>query len=379
VRITRCVLPRTRLLWSAVRCVLCLHLLAPGALLLSAAPRTPWTSNRVVGSPNPPAPYAIERLFPALNFTNPVDLAPLPGSDRILVLEQAGKLFSFPALPDAVQPDLVFSFREHHKPFDSAYAFAFHPQFASNRFVYVCYVEPGIRTNGTHISRFTLRDTKPPTIDPTSEKIILRWLSGGHNGCTLAFGNDGLLYISAGDASNPDPPDKPFNTGQDISDLLACIMRIDVDRAEGANAYAIPRDNPFVISPGARPEVYAFGLRNPWRMSFDRPTGDLWVGDVGFEQWEMIYRVKAGGNYGWPLTEGPNTRVRTDVTPGPGPILPPLVALPHSDAASITGGRVYHGGRLPKLRALRISNFGKVSASAGTGLATASSHKAAQP
>jgi glucose/arabinose dehydrogenase len=183
-------------------------------------------------------------------------------------------------------------------------------------------VEPGSQTNGSYISRFTLRPSEPPLIDAGSEKVIIRWLSGGHNGCTVAFGNDGFLYFSTGDAANPDPPDIPYKTGQDISDLLSSIVRIDVDHSEGTNAYAIPHDNPFLKIPGARPEVYAFGLRNPWRMSFDGATGDLWVGDVGWEQWEMVYRVKAGGNYGWSITEGPNTHVRTDVKPGPGPILP---------------------------------------------------------
>ena len=263
---------------------------------------------------------------------------------------KAGKLYSFPAKADVERADLVFDFREHHQPFDSSYSFAFHPRFSENHFVFVCYVEPGGRTNGSYISRFTLRPSDPPLIEAGSEKVIIRWLSGGHNGCTVAFGNDGFLYISTGDAANPDPPDFPYKTGQDISDLLSSILRIDVDHSEGTNAYAIPRDNPFLKIPGARPEVYAFGFRNPWRMSFDRATGDLWVGDVGWEQWEMVYRVKAGGNYGWSLTEGPNTHVRTDVKPGPGPILPPLVALPHSDAASITGGRVYHGQKLAKLR-----------------------------
>jgi putative heme-binding domain-containing protein len=318
--------------------------------VLAATPRVPWTSNHVIGSPNPPAPYSVERLFPKLKFKDPVDVAILPGSDRILVLEQGGKLFSFPNRPDVGRTDLVFDFRKHHQPFDSAYTITFHPRFLKNDFVYVCYVEPGGRTNGTFVSRFKVATSNPPTLDPASEQVILRWLSGGHNGCTLAFGNDGFLYISTGDAANPDPPDVPFNTGQDISDLLSSILRIDVDRAEGTNAYAIPPDNPFAKTPGARPEVYAFGVRNPWRMSIDRATGDLWVGDVGWEQWEMVYRVKAGGNYGWSITEGPNTHVRTDVKPGPGPILPPLVALPHSDAASITGGRVYHGRKLAKLR-----------------------------
>ncbi len=318
---------------------------------LHAAPtRIPWTSNRVAGSPNPPAPYTVERLFPRLGFTNPVDVAVLPGSDRILVQEQGGRLLSFPARSEVDHADLVFDFRAHHQPFDSTYSFAFHPLFARNRYVFVCYVEPGGRENGSHVSRFTLLDSNPPTLDPKSEKVIIRWLSGGHNGCTVAFGNDGFLYISTGDAADPDPPDGKFRTGQDTSDLLAGILRIDVDHDGGTNSYAIPPSNPFVKTPGARPEVYAYGLRNPWRMSFDRPTGDLWVGDVGWEQWEMIHRVKSGGNYGWSIVEGPNTHVRTDVKPGPGPIQPPLVALPHSDAASITGGRVYHGRKLPKLR-----------------------------
>lgn len=315
-----------------------------------AAARVPWTSNRVTGSPNPPAPYTVERRFPKLNFRQPVDIAAMPGSDRLFVLEQGGKLRSFPDRPDVATTDQVFDFRVNHRPFDSSYAIAFHPRFLENRFLFVCYVEPGTRPNGSFISRFTLRDSDPPTIDPSSEKVILRWLSGGHNGCTLAFGNDGFLYISTGDAANPDPPDMPYNTGQDISDLLSSILRIDVDRTEGTNNYAIPADNPFRQIPGARGEVYAFGLRNPWRMSIDRPTGDLWIGDVGWEQWEMIYRAKPGANFGWSLTEGPNTHVRTNLKPGPGPIQPPLVALPHSDAASITGGYVYHGEKLKKLQ-----------------------------
>ena len=314
------------------------------------AVRPPWNSNRVVGSPKPPAPYTIERKFSALTFKNPVDIGTLPGTDRLLVLEQAGRLLSFAGTNTAEHAELVFDFRPHHQPFDSSYAFALHPHFLENRFIFVCYVEPGGRTNGSYISRFKLLAANPPVIDPQSEKVILRWLSGGHNGCTLAFGNDGFLYISTGDASNPDPPDLPIRTGQDISDLLSSILRIDVDKSEGTNAYTIPPGNPFAKTAGARPEIFAFGLRNPWRMSFDPSTGDLWVGDVGWEQWEMVYRVKPGGNYGWSITEGPNPRVRTDVTQGPGPILPPLIALPHSEAASITGGRVYHGNKLATLR-----------------------------
>ena len=335
--------------WCQAASALILLLLAITATA-TAAPRPPWTSSRVTGSPNPPAPYQIQRRYPKLTFSNPVDMALRPGTNQWFLLEQGGKLYSFADQPETDHADLVFDFRPHHQPFSQSLAFTFHPRFVENGYVFVCYTEPEARLEGSIVSRFTLRGTTPPTLDPASEKILLRWPTGSHNGCTLAFGNDGLLYISSGDSGNPDPPDDAFKTGQDISDLLACILRVDVDHDAGTNGYAIPPGNPFIKTPGARPEVYAFGLRNPWRMSFDRSTGDLWVGDVGWEQWEMIYRVQAGGNYGWSLVEGPNTHVRTDIKPGPGPILPPVIALPHSEAASIIGGRVYHGIKLPRLQ-----------------------------
>ena len=315
----------------------------------SAAARPPWTTGRVLGSPNPPAPYAIERLHPQNTFNHPTDLSFLPGTTRLFVAEQGGKLFSFDTRSNGVKPDLAIDLRQHHKPFDNILGFTFHPGFATNRFIFINYNEPGGREDGAYVSRFTFSSLNPPTIDPASEKVFLRWLSGGHNGCTLAFGNDGMLYISTGDAADPDPPDSKRNTGQDLSDFLACILRVDVDRAVGTNAYAVPADNPFLATPGARPEIWAFGFRNAFRMSFDRPTGDLWLGDVGWELWEMVYRVERGGNYGWPIHEGPNLNVRKDVKPGPGPILPPLFSVPHSEGASITGGFVYRGKRLPKL------------------------------
>ena len=327
--------------------VVCAHLLAMTDVV--AAERVPWSSGRVVGSPNPPAPYAVSRIHPQINIESPVDLCFAPDGGRLFVAEQGGQIWSFdPATPGA-SPSLAIDLRKHHRPFDNVLGFTFHPGFATNRFIFINYNEPGGRENGSFVSRFTLSAANPPTIDPASEQVILRWFSGGHNGCTLAFGPDGKLYISAGDSADPDPPDGKRRTGQDLSDFLASILRIDVDRADGTNAYSVPSDNPFVNTPGARPEVWAFGFRNPFRMSFDRATGDLWVGDVGWELWEMVYRVQRGGNYGWPINEGPNLNVRTDVRPGPGPILPPVHSVPHSDGASITGGQVYHGKRRPRL------------------------------
>src|SRR5205814_6222022 len=143
--------------------------------------------------------------------------------------------------------------------------------------------------DGTRLSRFKVKDSEPPRVDPTSEEILLTFLQGGHNGGDLHFGPDGMLYISTGDAADPNPPD-PFNTGQDISDLLSSILRIDVDRKDQGKHYAVPKDNPFVGMKGARPEVWAYGFRNPWRMGFDRQTGELFVGDVGWELWEMVHR-----------------------------------------------------------------------------------------
>ena len=137
-------------------------------------------------------------------------------------------------------------------------------------------------------------------------------------------------------------------TGQDCSDLLSSILRLDVDHPQPGKPYSIPSDNPFTNLAGVRPEIWAFGFRNPWKMSFDQSTGDLWVGDVGWELWELIHRVERGGNYGWSVVEGPQP-VNVEATRGPGPILPTIKAHPHSEAASITGGYVYRGTRLPTL------------------------------
>jgi putative heme-binding domain-containing protein len=325
------------------------------------AARTPWTTSRITGSPDPPPPYRIERAFPKLTFVNPLLLTNAPGSNRFFVAEHAGKIWSFPIEQDCAKADLFLDpNKELHswdpagkvKGVDTVYGLAFHPQFAQNRTCYVCYAlhskKPGEQLpDGSRVSRFRVTDTDPPRIDPKSEKVLITWLAGGHNGGDLHFGNDGFLYISTGDGANPNPPDA-LDTGQDISDLLSSILRIDVDHEDKDKAYAVPPDNPFVKTPNARPEVWAYGFRNPWRMSFDRPTGELWVGDVGWELWEMIYRVQRGGNYGWSVMEGPQP-VRTEARRGPTPILPPALSFPHTEAASITGGYVYRGKKLKDL------------------------------
>jgi putative heme-binding domain-containing protein len=321
--------------------------------------RVPWTTSRLTGSPEPPHPYRIVPAFPRLTFKNPLLITNAPGTDRLFVGEHAGKIYSFRNDPAVARADLFLDLTTELQSWDKAkvrgvgalYGLAFHPNFARNRYCYICYVLDGKRgeqlPDGSRVSRFCVTKTDPPRCDPKSEKVLITWLAGGHNGGDLKFGKDGFLYISTGDGSNPNPPDA-LDTGQDISDLLSSILRIDVDHADKGKAYAVPADNPFVKTPRARPEVWAYGFRNPWRMSFDRITGDLWVGDVGWELWEMIYRVKRGGNYGWSVMEG-RQPVRPNSRRGPTPILPPTLDFPHTEAASITGGFVYRGRRLKEL------------------------------
>ncbi len=316
-----------------------------------AEERVPWTTSRIRGTPEPPPPYIVERLYPELTFKKPLDVTPLPGSDRLIVLEETGRMFSF--VPGSDKADLFGELAEFDREIARSFALTFHPRFKENRFVFTWIVQDlkgeDFRENGSHIVRFRVTDESPPKLDLSSAKEIISWRAGGHNGGNLRFGPDGMLYISTGDGTKPDPPDSSV-TGQDISDLLSSVLRIDVDHPEADRAYSIPRDNPFVEVPKARGEVWAYGLRNPWRMSFNPKNGELFVGDVGWELWEMIYRIQRGGNYGWSITEGSKQDVRPDRVRGPSPILPPLVAHSHEEAASITGGEFYHGDKLPELK-----------------------------
>ena len=317
-----------------------------------ARSRTPWTTSRIKGTPEAPPPYKIEPAFPNLKFDHPVALVSVKGSDRLFMAEQAGKIHSFPNDPNCGKTDLVLDLGKVRPGMSAFYGLTFHPDFEKNRQVFVSYVMKDGSPDGTRVSRFTMLPTEPPRIDPDSETIILTFPGGGHNGACLAFGHDRYLYISTGDGEGPAPPDVRM-TGQDVSDLLSSILRIDVDHADGAKPYRVPEDNPFVKRAGARPEIWAFGFRNPWKMTFDRANGDLWVGDVGWELWELVFKVERGGNYGWSVVEG-RQPVHTEGRRGPGPILPPTVDHPHSEAASITGGYVYRGNRQKELAGIYI-------------------------
>ena len=314
--------------------------------------RTPWTTSRIAGSPDPPLPYVTERAFPSLKFDQCLDIAKVPGGDRFFIVERAGKIFSFRDEAGVAKADLAVDVAKEIEGVRNVYAITFHPDFQQNRYCYLCYIKEANLEDGTHVARFEVTDTDPPTIDISTETTLITWFSGGHNGCCLKFGHDGFLYISTGDGAPANPPDT-MRAGQDVTNLLSAILRIDVDQGSDGRNYRIPADNPFVDSPGARGEIWAYGFRNPWRMSFDRVTGDLWVGDVGWELWEMLDRVQRGGNYGWGVMEG-RQLTQPEWPRGPTPFLPPTIDHPHSESSSITDGLTYYGSRLKELYSAHI-------------------------
>jgi len=314
--------------------------------------RVLWTTSKVIGSPEPPPPYKTEPAFPKLKFEEPLDMSYAPGTNRLFVAERWGKVHSFVNDKDTSKADLVLQFAgakdSKGEPMKQPiYAIALHPKFKENGYLYVTWI-PNPETEGlpkgSRVSRFTTKG-EPPVADMASEKIIFEWPNGGHNGGCLKFGPDGCLYIVTGDGSGIADQ---LNIGQDLSSIHAKLLRIDVDNPVPGKGYSVPKDNPFVSKPDARPEVYAYGLRQLWRFSFDRKTGDLWGGEVGQDLWEMIYRIQKGGNYGWSVKEGTHD-FRPERKLGPTPILKPVAEHPHSDFRSITGGFVYRGKRLTEL------------------------------
>ena len=315
----------------------------------TAAEREPWTASRMIGSPDPPKPFSIERVYPSLQFNQPVELMAVPGTNKMMILEVTGKLFVFENDVLCESAELVVDLNPLIDKFRRAYGFALHPEFATNRQLFVAYAgDPVARPDGTRLSRFIVSREEPLRIDAASEEVLMTWPSGGHNGCAIRFDSKGLLYFSTGDGARPFPPDE-YNVGQNLSDLRSSICRIDVDHPSKDRMYSIPADNPVVDVPDARGEIFAYGFRNPWRFTIVPGTDQILCGDVGWELWELIFDVKRGGNYGWSIFEGPQP-IRRDVQQGPTPIELPLVAYPHALGQSVTGGHVYRGKILSELK-----------------------------
>ena len=317
----------------------------------SISPRPAWSTSRLQGAPEPPPPFRLIPAFPRLQFEKPSSLLEIPGENRLLATEMGGRILSFPKDARVERADLVIDLRVGlssgiASADISLFSATLHPRFIQNRFLFICYVHPG-KGGHTRVSRIQLTTDRPPRAVTGSEQVLITWPSGGHNAGCLHFGSDGMLYISTGDGSGPNPPDG-LTTGQDISDLLGAILRIDVDHASGDKPYRIPGDNPFVGFDGARPEIWAYGLRNPWKFGIDSATGAMYAADNGWESWETIHEIVRGGNCGWPIMEG-RAALRTEVAPGPTPIRPPVKDHPHTEANSVIGGPIYRGDKLPEL------------------------------
>jgi glucose/arabinose dehydrogenase len=310
--------------------------------------RLALTTSKVIGSPDPPPPYRARKAFPDLKISYPVAVAHQPGSDRLLMITQpwpyaATTLLRMKGDPAADQMETLVAYD------GVAYDVTFHPDFKDNGYLYVGWNGPSSGPGAgrkTRVTRYTM-DRKPPyALDLKSEKLIIEWPSDGHNGGAVAFGLDGMLYVTSGDGTSDSDT---HIVGQDLSKLTAKVLRIDVDHPDEGKAYSVPKDNPFVGTPGARPETWAYGLRNPWRMTVDRKTGHLWVGNNGQDLWEQAYLVRKGENYGWSVVEGSHPFYPSR-KPGPTPFTKPTVEHPHSESRSLTGGIVYYGSKLPQLR-----------------------------
>ena len=216
----------------------------------------------------------------------------------------------------------------------------------NNRHLYIYYSAANPRRSV--VSRFNYNKT----VSPNSELVILEVEQPypNHNGGQLAFGPDGYLYIGLGDGGSAGDPQR---NGQDTSTLLGTILRIDVSEATAEQPYAIPSDNPFADG-GGRPEIWAYGLRNPWRFSFDRETGELWAGDVGQNRWEEIDIIERGGNYGWNVLEGNHCFRPSEDCQQEG-MIPPVWEYPlEDDACSVIGGYVYRGAAIPWLTGVYV-------------------------
>jgi glucose/arabinose dehydrogenase len=316
----------------------------PTPLPTAAAPSSTPASTPTAASPSTPAPggYQLVATLPQANFDRMLGFTAVPGSpNEAVVLTQGGVIYRIAldgSFPPAVFGDLSGKLIANPGNEEGLLGLAFSPRFQTDGRVFIDYSAGGPRRSV--LARFDVVDG---AIDMTSERVILEVPQpfANHNGGQLAFGPDGYLYWGLGDGGSEGDPQE---NGQKLSTLLSSILRLDVS----GDAYAVPPDNPFIGVAGAAPEKYAYGLRNPWRFSFDPATGDLWAGDVGQDRWEEIDRVTAGGNYGWSIMGG----FECYRTPGcdQAGLAPPRAVYGHDVGCSITGGYVYRGAAMPELQ-----------------------------
>lgn len=275
------------------------------------------------------------------------------GSNKIYVVQQQGQIYVFANTSSVSERRLFIDLSSRVSQFGGEtglLGLAFHPGYSHNGYFYVNYTSSSSGPLQSFVSRFKVSSTNPDSALTESELILLTVDQpfSNHNGGNIRFGPDGYLYVAFGDGGSGGDPQ---NNAQNRSTLLGKILRIDVNAGSQGRNYAIPPTNPYVSNTlGFREEIYAYGLRNPWKMSFDREGGTLWTGDVGQNLWEEIDTIVAGGNYGWKKTEG-----RACYSPSSGcdttGLMTPVWVYAHSQGnISVTGGYVYRGSTLPALR-----------------------------
>ena len=313
---------------------------ADGTLSLEAVPAFPgltwegWSPLSDDGKPVPP-------LRP-LMVTHAND-----GSGRRFIVEQSGLIYVI--AKDGQKAKIFLDIRDITRPWKKAneeglLGLAFHPRFSETGEFFVCY-SPVNAPQSERISRFHVSAKDSRKADKNSEETVLQFDQPfpNHNGGSIAFGPDGFLYVGLGDGGSRNDP---FDNAQNLGVLLGKILRIDIDRRGAETAYAIPLDNPFMNMDGVRPEIWAFGFRNPWQLTFDSQTGTLWMADVGQDLQEEINLVEKGGNYGWRRREGsyPFGNIPADLA-----TIDPLWEYDHQVGKSITGGLVVRGSTIPEL------------------------------
>jgi len=323
---------------------------AETATLLPATAAPPTETSAPASPTNEPVPapasfdpndYALRQI--AEGFVEPVFLTHA-GDARLFIVEQPGTIRLIENGRILPAPFLDIRQRVNDRANEQGLlGLAFHPRYAENGYFFVNYTDA---EGDTVIARYSVT-SNPNRADPASERIILRLEQpyANHNGGDLAFGPDGYLYLGLGDGGSGGDPE---NRAQDLQSLLGKLLRLDVDNGD---PYAIPADNPFVTRGDAKPEIWAYGLRNPWRFSFDRASGDLYLADVGQNAYEEVNFQPAGSaggeNYGWRYFEG--THNFRDAASAPPDVVPPVAEYGRDDGCSVTGGYVYRGAALPEL------------------------------
>ena len=312
----------------------------------------------VFAAPAPVVAQAVlQNAFPNLTFSTPVALcAPPDQSDRLFILNQQGIIYVVPNLPLATSSKMFLNISDVVSSGGELglLGIAFHPNYQNNGYFYIYYTignsDPGY-PYASVLSRFKVSSTNPDSADRSSEVVLMRVNQpfSNHKAGQLAFGPvDGYLYISFGDGGSGGDP---FGNGQNLTAWLGKILRINVDSAAVGLHYSFPPDNPFVNdpTPGIKKEIYAYGLRNPWRYSFDHTTHTLWVGDVGQDKYEEIDTIVSGGDYGWNIMEGLHCYNPSSGCNQTGLRLPLLEYGHVNGQCAIIGGYVYRGNSIPAL------------------------------